>query len=711
MRRWILVAILLIVGLPLLAVAALWVALEQGWLNGVIEARAGSATGYDIELEEAPDLTWKDGTLRLELGPLSLANATGERLAHVERAKAELALRPLLGGDIVLPLVEVEGVEAEVVRGEDGELNWQPAERPAAAEGGPPVPPLIRHLAVRDATVDYRDGERDVKLVLDELEGNWGESEPLTLTGSGRLDDAALEIEGSGPSRQALTGGSDEPIRAKLEAANTSIEATVQPGARTFSLDLGAGDDFADFLADFGLAVPTLPAFELELQGELEGEGAVIDANVTLEETTLHFEGSVDHFGSDTALHGRFAAKGPNPGPILASMGLAEINTPPYDLEGDLSREGTVLTLEDVSGRIGDSDIAGSLRIDRGAQPLAVRADLKSRSLDFDDLFPLLGLPPQTGPGETASPAQAQAAEEAGQRQRLIPDVEIDPERWRNLDLDIHLVAAEVRSEILPVDRFDLSLKTEGGWLTIDPLETGLADGGLVLHASYDTTQRPPAAEVDLRLTNLSLREILAKLGEANEAAGVIDGRVRLKSRGSSLAELLGASNGRAGLVMSEGSLDAIIVEAIGLDLMEGLIVLLTSDGEQDKVPIRCAVVNLDVEQGVATARPILVDTTDTKLTASGTIDLGAETLDLLIEAHPKDPSLLSGNQPLQVEGSWRSPTVAPAPGGVESNTLGWLLAPIAALAPFFDLGLAEDAPCGALLEEARKAAAEAPEE
>ncbi|MEZ5905085.1 MAG: AsmA family protein [Geminicoccaceae bacterium] len=312
---------------------------------------------------------------------------------------------------------------------------------------------------------------------------------------------------------------------------------------------------------------------------------------------------------------------------------------------------------------------------------------------------------------ETASPAQAAAAESIGQRPSFIPAVEIDPARWQNLDLDVKLAAAAVRSDLLPIDRLDLDLAVRGGWLTIDPLDTGLADGRLVAYLSFDTTQRPPAAEVDLRLDSLALRDILARLGQANEAAGVIDGRVRLEGRGLSLAELLGSSNGRAGLVMSEGSLDALIVEAIGLDLMEGLIVLLATDDTEDQVPIRCAVANLDVQGGVASTHPILVDTEDSVLTAVGTIDLGKETLDLLIESHPKDASLLSGNQPLRLEGDWRSPTLAPAPGDVESSTLGWLLAPIAALVPFFDLGLAEDAPCGQLLADAKKAAADAPDE
>ncbi|HRY25605.1 MAG TPA: AsmA family protein [Geminicoccaceae bacterium] len=709
--RWILYALLLIVGLPTVLLAGAWLALRQGWLNGVIEARASAATGYDIELGDAPDLAWKDGALRLTLGPLAIANSEDEELATVDRAAAELALGPLLHGDIVLPNVEVEGVDAEVVRGEDGTLNWQPAERPTPSTDGPPIPPLIRHLVVEDAQIDYRDGERDVTLVLDELEGNWGATEPLTLTGAGRLGDAPLSIEGSGPSRQALVDGADEPLQATLDAASTSITAAMQPAAGTFSLDLEAGDAFADFLATLGLAVPTLPAFELDLEGELQGEGAVVDARLTIDRTTLQFDGSVDHFGAATALHGTFRAAGPNPGPILASLGLAQIDTPPYDLEGELTREGSVLTLDGISGTIGDSDIAGSLRIDRAAQPLAVEADLRSRSLDFDDLFPIVGLPPQTGAGETASPEQRQEAQTLDQRPRLIPDFRIDPAIWRGIDLDIELDAAEVRSELFPIDRLAIHLVTREGWITIDPFTTGLADGRLVLFFSFDTTQRPPVGRVDLRLTNLSLHDMLARIGEANEAAGRVDGRVRLEGRGYSLADLLGSSDGQVGLVMSDGSLDAFLVEAVGLDLMEGLITLITPDDAANRVPIRCGVANLQVARGIATARPLLLDTADTKLTAAGTIDLEAETMDLLIEAHPKDPSLLSGNQPLQVEGDWRSPTIAPAPGEVESNTLGWLLAPIAALVPFFDLGLAEDAPCGQLLDEARKAAAEAPDE
>jgi hypothetical protein len=41
---------------------------------------------------------------------------------------------------------------------------------------------------------------------------------------------------------------------------------------------------------------------------------------------------------------------------------------------------------------------------------------------------------------------------------------------------------------------------------------------------------------------------------------------------------------------------------------------------------------------------------------------------------------------------------------------LGWLLAPLAAVLPFFDIGAEEDSPCGALIAEAGEAAAAQPD-
>jgi uncharacterized protein involved in outer membrane biogenesis len=205
---------------------------------------------------------------------------------------------------------------------------------------------------------------------------------------------------------------------------------------------------------------------------------------------------------------------------------------------------------------------------------------------------------------------------------------------------------------------------------------------------------------------------MLTKLGITGEGFGELDGRIRLEGSGRSVDELLATADGQIGLTMTGGSIDSLILEAIGLDIAESLLVLFDSadQAEEDKVPIRCAIANLEVAQGVATAQPIVIDTTDSKITVDGTIDLRNETLDVLVQSHPKDASLLSANQPIHVDGPILSPSVNPAPGETENEALGWLLAPLAALVPFFDLGGEEDSPCGQLVAQAKEGAAARPE-
>ena len=105
-----------------------------------------------------------------------------------------------------------------------------------------------------------------------------------------------------------------------------------------------------------------------------------------------------------------------------------------------------------------------------------------------------------------------------------------------------------------------------------------------------------------------------------------------------------------------------------------------------------------------------MIDTVDSKITVDGRVNLKDETLDIFIEALPKDPSPLSGNQPIHIEGPLLSPSINPAPGRTENEPLGWLLAPLAAVLPFFDVGAEEDSPCGSLIAQAKGAAAAQPD-
>jgi uncharacterized protein involved in outer membrane biogenesis len=505
---------------------------------------------------------------------------------------------------------------------------------------------------------------------------------------------------------EGTVGGDRVELQGGYEGA---ITAFVNPRVDLFL----EGSALGALPAQLGFATRPVKSYRINAKIEERSEGpSPVNLDVTIENTRVQFDGNVDELRALKGIEGRVRAQGPDPAAVLDLFKLPSISLPPYDIGGQVTWRGDEAKVAGLDGKLGDSDISGDAAIDLSPEPPAVTAKLHSDLLDLDDLAGLMGAPPAAGPGETASPAQEQRAEQAKQDGRLLPAKEINPELWRRADLKVEFDADRIESTYLPVDRIKVHVVSEKGWLTIDPLVTGLADGTVVGFVSMDATEQPLAAALDIRIKALRLQDMLAKLKIKGEGFGEIDGRIQLKGRGASVDKLLGSADGQAVLTMNGGAIDALIIEALGLDLAESIVVLLDSMGqtEEDKTPIRCAIVNLEFKDGVATTQPILIDTVDSKILVDGWINLTNETLDIMIESRPKDVSPLSANQPIHVDGRLLSPSVNPAPARTESEALGWLLAPLAAVLPFFDVGGEPDSACGALIAQAKDAAAARPQ-
>src|SRR5690606_5769075 len=94
----------------------------------------------------------------------------------------------------------------------------------------------------------------------------------------------------------------------------------------------------------------------------------------------------------------------------------------------------------------------------------------------------------------------------------------------------------------------------------------------------------------------------------------------------------------------------------------------------------------------------------------AGTIDLDSETINLRIDGETKEARLIRLWSPITVQGPLTGPQVGIDAGSVAGQgglaaALGALVTPLAALLPFVDPGLADDANSGALLASARWAA------
>lgn len=147
------------------------------------------------------------------------------------------------------------------------------------------------------------------------------------------------------------------------------------------------------------------------------------------------------------------------------------------------------------------------------------------------------------------------------------------------------------------------------------------------------------------------------------------------------------------------------LTELAGLDLLEALGFSIA--GKDRTFPIRCMVVDGELQKGVLKTNTLVIDTTDTNIGGAGWLNFQDETMSFRFEAHPKDVSLLAFRAPVTVGGTLKKPTVGidPATTGVRGAAmvaLGVLLTPLAALIPTIELGLGQDSDCTGLIAQAQ---------
>jgi len=375
--------------------------------------------------------------------------------------------------------------------------------------------------------------------------------------------------------------------------------------------------------------------------------------------------------------------------------------TPPYRLVGRLDHEGARWTFTGFQGQVGDSDLAGDFAVDLGGPRPALRGDLVSRNLDFDDLAGLVGAAPD--PAGTASPEQRRRAAEQARRDRALPDRPYELERLRAVDADVRFRGKRLISQGLPLENLTAHLLLEDGRLTLRPLDFGVAGGRILTSLTMDAGREPIAATAEIAVQNLDLQRLFPAFRPNQSSAGRIGGSARLAARGNSVAEMLGSANGDLALTMSGGQLSNLLLELADLDVAQSLLIWLTGDRS---APVRCLVADFHAEDGVLTARTFVLDTTVTTITGEGTIDFRDELLDLRLTPRAKGPSLLVLRGPILVTGRIRQPAVRPDVGRLTMRAgvaavLGLVLGPPGALLPLVQLGLARDADCPQLVARA----------
>lgn len=609
-------------------------------LRSPISRMASVASGREILIHGDLDVDpWRLNPL-IRVQGLHIGNPARYRergaFAVVDSAEATVRWLPLLIGRLDLVRLDLNGADISLYRSAEGISNW--SSTPPGVRGRPLNLPAIRYFSLNGGRIRLEDDKRNMLL---EATFTTRESRDardpgeFAFAGEGQINNRPFKVELTGAPLLNVRRDRAYPFQADVTAGATHI---VADGiiARPFN--------FRNWRAD------------------------------------------VRGMGADLA-------------DLYPLIGLALPNTPPYNLTGRIERSGNVYGMTNVAGRVGDSDLRGSFTATRKRDDrLFLEGDFRTNNLDFDDMLTVLGAPPSIE--ESANVEQREMAARLRAQGRVLPDAQLDIRRVRNMDARVSYAAARVRSERFPVRSFSMEITLDHGLLTIDPMTLDLNRGRVAGSAAINARGDTPRAELDVRLSNARLESVLA-VGDNPPLTGTLVGRARLSGSGMSVREAAANADGDISLVTPHGEVREAFAELTGINITRGLGLLLSDD--QSTIPVRCGVASFRVRNGVAQARSIVFDTETMLIRGRGSVSLREETLDLRIEGDPKEARLITIGAPINVRGRWRSPEIgvdveeAIDQGGVAA-ALATLVAPLAAVLPFVDLGLAEDANCAALL-------------
>lgn len=387
--------------------------------------------------------------------------------------------------------------------------------------------------------------------------------------------------------------------------------------------------------------------------------------------------------------------------------GLTLPNTPPYKVSGRMVRKGPRYDFQKLTGRIGDSDIAGDLFVLTGRERPYLEAELRSRRLDFDDLGSLVGAAPATGRGETASAGQKVEAAQRDATRRLLPDATLQVERVRAMDAKVSYRAEAVNAPNLPLRKVSVDALLEDGVLTLNPLAFTFSHGDLRGKVRLDARPAVPRTDLDVRLTNGRIEEFIPIQSDGKPAiSGSVMARAKLTGVGNSVHRAASTANGEVTLVAPRGQMRQAFAELLGVNASKGLILLLSKS--QKETPVRCAVADFSVKDGVMTTNHLVADTGVVLARGRGTINLATERMDFRIEGDSKKPRLVRLFIPITIRGPFLAPKIGLDPskavgqGGVAA-ALASLVNPAALLLPFLTAGEAKDADCASLVSDARQ--------
>ncbi|WP_175871120.1 AsmA family protein [Burkholderia sp. BCC0397] len=667
--------------------------------------------------------------------------ATAPKFVTLDAAHFDLAVLPLLAHEIVIPSIDVVNPAVDLERRADGSNTWTFQFKQSSQPSRWKV--RLDSFGFAKGTVTYRDAitKADLTVAIDTLgqpiplgdvlkeqeqTSRAASAQRVGKHGAAQLGakadaEAASGASGaSGASAAAASGASAASVVASAASGSSGPSASSAPAASAAAAASGAS----------GAAAPAKPsgptyAFGLKVDGRyknvpISGTGKVggvlaiqdtsrpfpLQADVKAGDTRLAIVGTLTDPRHLASLDLRLWLQGTSMSHLYQLTGITLPDTPAYATEGRLignvKPNASTFRYENFNGRVGGSDLRGTLTWAQREPRPKLSGELVSNLLQFSDLAPVIG----------ADSAASKAKRGDTTRQppdRVLPVAAFRTERWSAIDADVKFTGRKlIKSAQLPITNLYTHILLQDGVLTLEPLQFGVAGGTLATNAHLDGSRTPLKGRFTLSARHLKLKQLFPTQKVMQTALGEINGDASLSATGNSPAALAGTSTGEVKALITNGRISLLLMEAAGLNVAN--VVYEKLFGTRD-VNINCAAIDFVATDGMLEPKVFALDTDDALINVDGPINLRDESIDLKIHPHTKGFRVFSLRSPLYAKGTFKNPKVGVDAGALALRAgamvgLG-LINPFAALIPLIAPSNNRDVPCSELFGQMKAQAAQ----
>ncbi|MCP1214507.1 AsmA family protein [Acetobacter orientalis] len=416
-----------------------------------------------------------------------------------------------------------------------------------------------------------------------------------------------------------------------------------------------------------------------------------VDLHVQNGPTTARLQGQIEHplvlGGALLKLH--FA--GPDMSLLYPLTGVPIPRTPAYNVTGMLDYTPTHITFKEFQGKMGQSDIGGTITVDPHNKPLSVDANLFSKQVDLVDLGGFIG----------AKPSKTKAEEKAEAKSNtVLPDTPINIPKLNAINAHVTYKGAHIENKKLPLDNIDAEFFITDGAINLKRLNFAVGNGTLASAATLKPDGKLFNTDAKIDFARIDLARIMQATADS-KARGIIGGHMTLKAKGNSIASLMAAGNGGLTLVLDQGGdITAILPNILGLQLGNAILSALGLPAHTD---IKCFIADMPLKNGIASTNTLLLETGEARTLGQGTINFRNNTLDYALTTRSQGLTIASLPGAFHINGHLKSPTVLPGAEilgrAAAAAGLGFVFPPLALL-PTIQFGVGDKSLCSRAVQE-----------